>query len=135
MLLLSWVGLKNNGAKGDKINISRWNLPEEVVWIQKLHYFMRSRMHYFAFEKWNGFIYFFYIIITYLLDFYIVLPLPSSALDLGRKLINYFDLFPKYSVPHSGLKTNILEYFPNGLTSTLYTLVRVLLFFEVLNVG
>ena len=55
-----------------------------------------------------------------------ILTVPSSALDLGRKLINYLDLFPKYSVPHhSGLKTNILEYFPNGLTFTLDTLVWV----------
>ncbi len=30
---------------GDKFNI--WNLPEEAVWIQKLHYFMRNVMHYF----------------------------------------------------------------------------------------
>jgi hypothetical protein len=60
--------------------------------------------------------------------------IPSSALDLGRKLINYLDLFPKYSVPHSGLKTNILEHFPNGLTSTLGTLVWVLVFLKVVNV-
>ena len=57
----------------------------------------------------------------------IVILVPSSALDLGRKLINYFNLFPKYSVPHSGLKTNILEYFPNGLTSTLCWVFTVLL--------
>ena len=42
-------------------------------------------------------------IVSFSADIVVVVfvEIPSSALDLGRKLINYFDLFPKYIVPPS----------------------------------